>query len=68
MTSYAFRRGHEWICAPAGHDPRASIVPGLSVAADVAHAWRCDDLDEAHERQALLRWVLGWSTEIRAIR
>ena len=68
MTSYAFRRGHEWISAPADHDPRAPIVPGLSVAADVAQAWRCSDLDEAHERQALLRMVMGWSTEIRAVR
>ena len=68
MTSYAFRRGREWICAPAGHDARAPIVPGLSVAPDASRAWRCDDLDDAHERQALLRMVLGWSTEIRAIR
>jgi hypothetical protein len=67
-TSYAFRRGREWICAPAGHDRNAAMVPGLTVAPDLSHAWRCDDLDAAHERQALLRIVMGWSTEIRAVR
>lgn len=68
MTSYAFRRGREWICAPAGHDVRAPIVPGLTISSDLIKAWRCDDLDAAHERQALLRMVMGWSTEIRAVR
>jgi len=68
VKHYYLRRGHAWICAPASHDPRAPFVPGLTVAPDLSQAWRCHDLDEAHERQALLRMVLGWSTEIRAVR
>jgi hypothetical protein len=66
MTTYAFR-GREWICAPAGQDPTAPFIPGLTVGPELSQAWRCHDLDEAHERQALLRMVLGWSAEIRRV-
>ena len=67
MISYYLRRGREWICAPSGHDPAAPFVKGLTVDSDPDRAWLSQSLDEAHERQGLLRYVHGWATEIRAI-
>lgn len=68
MISYYLLRGREWICAPVGHDPDAVFVKGLTVESDLGSAWLCRSLDQAHERQALLRYVHGWATEIRAIK
>lgn len=68
VISYYLRRGREWICAPAGHDPAAVFVKGLTIESDQAMAWSCRSLDVAHERQALLRYVHGWATEICAIK
>lgn len=67
MISYYLLRGREWICAPDGHDPDAMFVKGLTVGSDRGLAWLSRSLEQAHERQALLRFVHGWSTEIRTI-
>lgn len=67
MKHFYLRRGREWICAPAGHDQTAPFAAGLTVDSDPDRAWLSDSLDLAHERQALLRCVYGWATEIRAI-
>jgi hypothetical protein len=63
---YYLRRGRTWICAPAGSDQTAPFAAGLTVDTDPDAAWLTPSLDIAHERQALLRHVHGWSTEIRA--
>ncbi len=68
MKHYYLRRGRAWICAPAGTDQTAPFAAGLTVDTDADAAWLTPSLDLAHERQALLRMVLGWSTEIRAVR
>ena len=66
MKHYYLRRGRAWICAPASSDQTAPFAAGLTVDTDPDGAWLTPSLDLAHERQALLRHVLGWSTEIRA--
>jgi hypothetical protein len=68
VKHYYLRRGRAWICAPAGADQTAPFAAGLTVDTDADAAWLTPSLDLAHERQALLRMVLGWSTEIRAVR
>lgn len=67
MTHYYLRRGREWICVPEGCDQTAGLMPGLTVCSDPDRAWLSRTIDEAHERQALVRLMHGWSTEIRAI-
>jgi hypothetical protein len=67
MTSYCLCRGRAWMCAPAGHDPAAVFVQGLQIGTDLASRWVTPSLDLAHERQAVLRHVLGLATEIRAV-
>jgi hypothetical protein len=56
------------MCAPAGHDPAAVFVKGLQISTDLASRWVTPSIDLAHERQAVLRHVLGLATEIRAVR
>jgi hypothetical protein len=63
---YYLRRGRAWICAPSGSDQAAPFAAGLTVDTDPDAAWLTPSLDLAHKRQALLRHVHGWSTEIRA--
>lgn len=71
MTRYGLRRGNGWVCAPArvpAKADRALFIRGLTLGQRQDRAWTCDSLTLAHERQGLLRLVLGWSTEIRALR
>ena len=59
-------RGAQWICAPKG-DGRP-LPQLLTTEASIDNAWLADTLDDAIERQQLLRMVFGLSTEIRAVR
>ena len=68
MSPYVLRRGRDYVCAPARHNPDALFVKGLRISSDAERAWLSADLDQAHERQTLLRYALGWATEIQAVR
>lgn len=65
--TFVLRRGQQWICAPEDADPAATFCAGLSIGPGPGRAWRCQDLDLAHDRAAILRLVFGWSTEIRVL-
>lgn len=67
MKSYYLRRGREWICVPKGVSQTSPSIQGLECCSDPDRAWLTTSLDEAHERQTLLRYINGWSTEISAI-
>ena len=60
MTTYALRRGNQWISAP-GSDGKPAPTD------DQTYAWLAPTLDTAHELQYLVRMCWGWTTEIRAI-
>jgi hypothetical protein len=63
--TFALRRGQQWITAPDGDgDP---IPPRLVPGDDQALAWVAPNIDIAHERQALIKMLWGWTTEIRAL-
>lgn len=65
---YALLRGREWISIPEGHDPD-QLVPSPIVLCDGPQAaWATPSLDEAINRQQLLKLCWGLSTEIRALR
>lgn len=57
--SYGLMRGGQWVTKP-GEGP-----PGRTD--DAGRAWSTDDLDEAHERQTLIRQAWGLAAEIRAL-
>jgi hypothetical protein len=67
MRQFYLRRGHAWICAPDGQNQASHFAGGLTVDTNPNAVWLTPSLDIAHERQALLRHVHGWATEIRAI-
>lgn len=60
MSTYALRRGRQWISAP-GPDGKPAPTD------DQTQAWTAPTLDIAHERQSLVKMCWGWTTEIRAI-
>jgi len=63
--SYGFRRDSQWIRPPA---KRAWLIPSaVRLTKDPSKAWQLPNIDDAIERQQLLRMCLGCSTEIRAI-
>lgn len=65
MIRYALRRGRQWITAPNGDgDP---IPPVIAFDDSPTQAWCADTIDQAIERQKLLRICWGWATEIRAL-
>lgn len=66
--SYALRRGAEWISATEGQGIDCLIPPVLALCDGPEQAWLADTLELAIERQTLLRYCWGLSTEIRAIR
>ena len=67
--SYALRRGQQWITAPEGDGPTSWVIPPVLAAdSDRAAAWVAPTIDEAIERQQLLRMAFGLTTEVRAIR
>jgi hypothetical protein len=59
-------RGAQWICAPKGDGK--PIPPVITAEASRDNAWLADSLDEAIERQQLLRMAFGLSTEVRVVR
>lgn len=66
---YGLRRGQQWITAPEGDGPSGSpIPPVLAVSDSREHAWLASNIDDALERQRLLRMAFGTSTEVMAIR
>jgi hypothetical protein len=59
-------RGSQWICAPQGDGQ--PIPPVITAEDSRDNAWLAADLEEAIERQQLLRMAFGLSTEVRAVR
>lgn len=66
--TYALCRGRQWISAPDGQGVDQIIPPVLAVCDEPGAAWVSDCIDQAIERQTLLRNCWGWATEIRALR
>jgi hypothetical protein len=67
-VSYALRRGRQWISAPNGQGEGRILPPVLAICDTAELAWLADSLEQAIERQTLLRNCWGWATEIRALR
>ena len=59
-------RGAQWICAPKGDG--TPIPPVITAEATRDNAWLATSLDEAIERQRLLRIAFRLNTEVRAVR
>lgn len=59
-------RGAQWICAPQGDGQ--PIPPVITAEATRDNAWLAPSLDEAIERQQLLRIAFGLNTEVRVVR
>ena len=59
-------RGAQWICAPQGDGQ--PIPPVITAEVKGDNAWLAPGLDEAIERQQLLRMAFGLNTEVRAVR
>ena len=59
-------RGAQWICAPQGDG--SPVPPVITVESSRDNAWLASCLDEAIERQQLLRMAFGLATDVRAIR
>ena len=59
-------RGAQWICAPQGDGQ--PVPPVITAEPTRDNAWLAANLDEAIERQQLLRMAFGLSTEVRAVR
>ena len=66
--TYALLRGRQWISAPSGQGTGQLLPPVLALCDTDERVWVADSLDQAIERQTLLRNCWGWSTEIRALR
>ncbi len=65
--TYALIRGRQWISAPKGQGDGQLLPPVLAICDTADTAWLADSLEQALERQTLLRYCWGWSTEIRAL-
>lgn len=66
--TYALLRGRQWISAPDGQGLGQLLPPVLALCDTPDRIWEADSLDQAIERQTLLRNCWGWATEIRALR
>lgn len=71
--SYVLTRGAgrtlTYVTAPEGEGPSSwAVPPVLAADPDPKQAWATSSLDEAIERQQLLRAAFGLATEVRAIR
>jgi hypothetical protein len=67
MTAYALRRGQQWLCLAS--PVINGLVPEAFELSDRAdRAWVASTVDEAIERQQLLRIAFGIATEVRALR
>lgn len=66
--TYALIRGRQWISAPNGQGVGQQLPPVLAICDTPDHVWLADSLDQAIERQTLLRLCWGWATEVRAFR
>lgn len=66
---WGLRRGRQWITAPNGQGQPGDIIPPkLTLADESDKRWLAESLDQALERQQLLRMAFGIATEIRAVR
>jgi hypothetical protein len=63
---YGLVRDAQWICAPDGDgDP---VPPVITAESSRDNAWLATNLEQAIERQPLLRMAFGLATEVRAVR
>jgi hypothetical protein len=67
-VTYALRRGRQWISATKGQGEGQLLPPVLALCDTAEAAWLADSLEQALERQTLLRNCWGWATEVRAFR
>lgn len=64
---YALLRGREWVSVDKRHDPAQLVPTPILLCNHTRAAWATPSLDEAIERQQLLKLCWGLSTEVRAL-
>jgi hypothetical protein len=64
---YGLLRNNQWISVPDDHDPDQLVPCPLMICPTPQAAWSTPCLDEAINRQQLLKMCWGLSTEIRAL-
>lgn len=63
---FGLMRGAQWICAPQGDGSPIPLV--ITAEASCDNAWLAPNLDQAIERQQLLRMAFGINTTVRMVR